>query len=663
VGAQAETCGRHARATGIATLPRLWHTSSYKPGPTRRGRPEADDWLDGGGERLNRSSRPDTEADGGFQLLWEDSDRVFCRGPRQGADGSQDIVLAVMPAEQRPTPSSLGRLFQEFALKDELDGVWAVRPLELRRDGGRAMLLLEDPDAEPLDRLIGAPLEPGQFLHLAIGRVTALGKTHQRGLVHKDVKPANILVHRTTGEVRLTGFGIASRLPRERQAPDPPETIAGTLADMAPEQTGRMNRSIDSRSDLYALGMTLYQMLTGVVPFAASDPMEWVHCHIARKPVPPHERSKDVAAPVSAIVMKLVAKTAEERYQTAGGVERDLRRCLVQWETQGAIDDFPVGLQDTPNRLLIPEKLYGPEREVFSLLAAFDRVVHSGVPELVLVSGYSGVGKSSVVNELHKALVLPRALFAAGKFDQYKRDIPYATLAQAFESLVRPLLGKSDAELRAWREALLEALGTNGRLMADLVPELKLVIGEQPPTPELPPQDAHRRFRLEHPLALFVDDLQWLDAVTLDLFEDLLTRSDDLQHLLLIGAYRGDEVDAAHPLMRRLHTIRTAGGKIAEIGLAPLAREHLGQLMVDALRCEPQRAAALARLVHAKTNGNPFLRREPPANLQMRLAVGNAGHGLSANVRDRSKGRGGLLSRVRPRSHSWSSRTCPAAAV
>jgi serine/threonine protein kinase len=298
---------------------------------------------------------------------------------------------------------------------------------------------------------------------------------------------------------------------------------------MAPEQTGRINRSIDSRSDLYALGVTLYEILTGSLPFAASDPMEWVHCHIARLPIPPAEQVPNIPGAVSAIVMKLLAKTAEERYQTALGLERDLRRCLDEWETQHHIDEFPLGEQDFPDRLMIPEKLYGREREVDALLAAFDRVVTQGRPELVLVSGYSGVGKSSVVNELHKALVPPRGLFASGKFDQYKRDIPYATLAQAFQSLVRPLLSKTEAELRVWRDALLEALGPNGRLMIDVVPELKLIIGEPPTVPELPPQDAQRRFQLvfrrficvfarpEHPLALFLDDLQWLDTATLDL--------------------------------------------------------------------------------------------------------------------------------------------------
>ena len=315
--------------------------------------------------------------------------------------------------------------------------------------------------------------------------------------------------------------------------------------------------------------------------------------------------------------MKLLAKNAEERYQTAAGVERDLRRCLAECDARGGIGDFPLGQQDTPDRVLIPEKLYGRAGEVETLLAAFDRIVKNGAPELVLVSGYSGIGKSAVVHELHKALVPPRGLFAAGKFDQYKRDIPYSTLAQAFQSLVRTLLSKSEAELGIWREAFVEALGPNERLIVDLVPELKLIIGEPSPIAELPPQQAQARFqlvfrrfmsvfaRLEHPLALFLDDLQWLDAATLDLLEDLLTQS-DLKYLMLIGAYRDNEVDDAHPLMRKLEAVRQAGARVQEIRLAPLARADLAQMIVDALRCEAEDAAPLAQLVHEKTGGNPF---------------------------------------------------------
>jgi PAS domain S-box-containing protein len=533
---------------------------------------------------------------------------------RGSGNGLTPILLAA--AEE----TSLGcceRLEHEYALKAELDADWAARPVALTRYNDRMTLVLEDPGGVTLDRLLGRPLEFLQFLRIAIPLTGALRRVHERGLIHKDVKPANILLDAASGGVWLTGFGIASRLLRERQAPAPPEVIAGTLAYMAPEQTGRMNRSVDSRSDLYALGVTFYQMLTGTLPFTAADPMEWVHCHIARQPMPPSERVGGVPGPLSAVVIKLLAKTGEERYQTAAAVEADLRRSLSEWESHGRIDWFPLGEHDGSDRLLIPEKLYGREREIEALIAVFGRVVAHGTTELVLVAGYSGIGKSSVVNELHKVLVPPRGLFAAGKFDQYKRDIPYWTLVQAFQSLVRPLLGKSEAELASWRETLLEALGPNGRLMVDLVPELKLIIGDQPPVPELAPQDGQRRFQLvfrrfigvfarpEHPLALFLDDLQWLDAATLDLLEDLLTRS-DLRHLMLIGAYRDNEVDAAHPLRRKLEAIQAAGGKVAEIALAPLAQEHLGQLIAEALRCEPERAASLAQLVREKTGGNPF---------------------------------------------------------
>jgi PAS domain S-box-containing protein len=551
------------------------------------------------------------------QILWEDSELALLR--RWSDDGSIDprTTLALVPYTHPPSPASLSRMGREYELRDELVGTWAVRPISLVHQGGQHILVLEDPGGEPLDRFLGTPMEIGRFLELAILIVVALGKAHDHGLIHKDIKPANILVSDASSEVHLTGFGIASRLLRERQSLEPPENIAGTLAYMAPEQTGRMNRSIDLRSDLYSLGVTYYQMTTGHLPFTASDPMEWVHCHIAREALPPSERVNTIPIAISAIIMKLLAKTAEERYQTASGVERDLRRCLAEWETQHLIDEFRLGEYDRPDRLLVPEKLYGRAREVEGLLAAFDRIVASGTPELVVVSGYAGIGKSAVVNELHKALVPARGLFASGKFDQYKRDIPYATLAQAFQSLIRPLLGKNEAELRRRRDALVEALGPNGRLMVDLVPELELIIGEQPPVPVLPPQDAQRRLQLifrrfigvfarrEHPLALFLDDLQWLDAGTLDLLEDLLTQG-DLRHLLLIGAYRDNEVDSSHPLVRKLEAIRTAGVIVQEIVLAPLEGRDLQCLIADSLRDELGRTASLARLVHEKTHGNPF---------------------------------------------------------
>ncbi len=439
---------------------------------------------------------------------------------------------------------------------------------------------------------------------------------HGQGLIHKDVKPANALVDEA-GHVWLTGFGIASRLPRERQAPVPPEIIAGTFAYLAPEQTGRMNRSIDSRSDLYALGVTLYQLLTGSLPFAATDPMDWVHCHIARKPVAPSERMANVPIAISAIIMKLLAKAAEERYQTAAGLEHDLRRCLVDWEDRASLYDFRLGQQDATDRLLIPEKLYGRTLEVERLLASFDRVAKNGTPELVLISGYSGIGKSSVVNELHRVLVPPRGLFASGKFDQHQSEIPYATMVQAFQGLIQPLLSTSELDLSKWRADLLQVLGPDGSLILNLVPDLVFIIGEQPTAPNLSPTDARARFqsvfrrfigvfaKLEHPLALFLDDLQWLDAATLDLIENLLTEP-DMHHLLLIGAYRNNEVGPSHPLTRKLKEIRENGVSVSDIILTPLACEDIELLVADALRSDLAEAKPLARLIHAKTGGNPF---------------------------------------------------------
>jgi len=551
-----------------------------------------------------------------MQIIWHDAERLVYREQRQAVDGCF-AQLVVQTAAEQPSPATLERLAHEFALKDELDEDWALRPLDMRRDANRVQLAFSDPGGELLASLLGTPLDTQTFLELAIEIASALAKVHQRGLVHKDLKPAHILIRCTGRPVRLTGFGLATRLPRQRQAPEPPETIAGTLAYMAPEQTGRMNRSIDSRSDLYALGVTFYEMLTGSLPFTATEPMEWVHCHIARQPRPPGEQVANLAPTLSRLVLKLLAKTAEDRYQTAASVEHDLRRCLACWQTDGRIGEFELEERGTPERLMTPEKLYGREHEVATLVRTFDRVVRTNTPQMVLVTGYSGIGKSSVVNELHKVLVPPRGLFASGKFDQYKRDIPYATLVQAFQGLVRSLLGKHEAQLACWRDDLLQALEPNARLITDLIPDLKLIIGEPSPVPALEPQQAQRRFmlvfrrfiyvfaRAEHPLALFLDDLQWLDAATMDLLEDLLS-SADMNPLMLIGAYRDNEVDLTHPLSHRFKALRAAGVRIDEIVLPPLKLEHIEQLIADALHSTRLRVGPLAQLIEGKTAGNPF---------------------------------------------------------
>lgn len=528
----------------------------------------------------------------------------------------QQPVILKIPASERPTPANYRTLENELETASAVDEAFVLKPLKIEQGANYFALVFENIAWPPLTALLHSPLAIEDFLHLAIGITKALAEVHKAGVVHKDIKPAHILVSEQ-GDIKLVGFAGASKLSRERQSLQAAETITGTLAYMAPEQTGRMNRSIESRSDLYSLGVTFYRMLTGLLPFTASDPMEWVHCHIALQPTPPNQRVTAIPEALSNIVMKLMTKTAEERYQTADGLLADLKRCATEWHEHARITPFTLGTSDITHRMLIPEKLYGREREVEQLSAAFGRVVAGGKPELVLVSGYSGIGKSAIVNELHKVLIPSRALFAGGKFDQYKRDVPYATLAQAVQTLVRQILCKNEDEIAEWRQGLQEALGPNGALITDLIPDLEALIGEQPPVEDVAPHDAQNRFntvfrrllsvfaRPEHPIALFLDDLQWLDTATLQLIEHLMLHP-EVKHLLLIGAYRDNEVSSSHPFMLVQDNIAKSGGIICPIMLKPLAKHDVTGLVADTFHCKLEQAEPLADVVYEKTGGNPF---------------------------------------------------------
>jgi predicted ATPase/signal transduction histidine kinase len=527
-------------------------------------------------------------------------------------------IIAKKPRTSGPNSNLaiIRGLENEIAIASDLDRDWAVRPIELLLDDGTATLILDDPGGDPLDVRLGSALDMTTFLRIAVSLAEAVRQIHQRGIIHKDIKPANLFVDESDA-VRVTGFSIASRLTRERQGFTSTESIAGTFAYMAPEQTGRMNRSVDSRSDLYSMGVTFYQMLTGHLPFAAADAMEWIHCHIARQPQRPEEHTDGIPAAVGDIVMKLLAKSADDRYQSAAGVLADLARCQAAWHSEKRIDAFPLGQNEGLIRLLLPERLYGRESEVTALAEAFGRIADGGFLELILVSGYSGVGKSSVVNELQKTIVAQRGLFCWGKFDQYKRDIPYATLAQALRILVEKLLGQNDDALARWRTRLSDALGQNGQLIINLVPQLELIIGTQPPLLDLSPHDARLRFQAVfgrfigvfaqagHPLTLFLDDIHWIDPATLDLLQYLATRH-ELRHLLLIGAYRDNEVGPNHPLTAALAEITRSNAAVQKLCLVNLTLGDVTRLITDALRCRPNHARSLAQLVHAKTGGNPF---------------------------------------------------------
>ncbi|MEG3954069.1 AAA family ATPase [Microcoleus sp. herbarium2] len=464
---------------------------------------------------------------------------------------------------------------------------------------------------EPLE---GLPVS--EFLPIAIQIANSLDGLYRHHVIHKDLKPANILINPTTKQVKLIDFSIASLLPRETQEIQNPNVLEGTLPYISPEQTGRMNRGIDYRTDFYSLGVTFYELLTGKLPFQTDDPIDLVHCHLAKQPIPASIANQSVPLVLSEIVSKLMAKNAEARYQSALGLKYDLETCLCQWQETGTLTKFDLGQRDLCDRFIIPEKLYGRESEVFSLLSAFERV-SAGSTEMMLVAGFSGIGKTAVVNEVHKPIVRQRGYFIKGKFDQFGRSQPFSAFVQAFRDLMGQLLSESDAKVEQWKSQILAALGENAQVIVEVIPELERIIGQQPPAPELVAIAAQNRFnRLfenfisifatkEHPLVIFLDDLQWADSASLKLIQ-LLTSDRSRHYLFLIGAYRDNEVFPAHPLMVTLADIQTTGATVNTITLDPLERCHLNYLIADTLACSTALALPLTELVYQKTKGNPF---------------------------------------------------------
>ena len=482
-------------------------------------------------------------------------------------------------------------------------------------------MLLEDFGGESLERLLKKrQFTLLEFLQIAIQIAETLGRIHQSNVIHKDINPSNIVFNFQTGELKIIDFGLSTILSRESTALKSPNVLEGTLAYISPEQTGRMNRAIDYRTDFYSLGVTFYKILTNQLPFDATDAMELVHCHIARQPVPPHRVNPEIPLVVSEIVMKLMAKTAEERYQSALGIREDLALCLMQLESGEKIEDFVLGEQDISDRFQIPQTLYGRSSQIETLLAAFDRIAN-GTSQLMLVAGYSGIGKSLLVQEIYKPITERRGYYISGKFDQFQRNIPYSAIVSAFRELVRQLLTETSEQLHVWRDQLLSALAANGQIIIDVIPEIELIIGKQPALLELAATESQNRFNLvfqnfihvfcqqEHPLVIFLDDLQWADSATLKLMQLIMTDVDS-SYLLLIGAYRDNEVSAAHPLKITLSEIQKAGATVNSILLSPLDLTCINQLIADTLKCDAEKAKPLAELLLAKTQGNPFFLKE-----------------------------------------------------
>ncbi|MEH1924523.1 trifunctional serine/threonine-protein kinase/ATP-binding protein/sensor histidine kinase [Nostoc sp.] len=529
----------------------------------------------------------------------------------------QPVILKALKTDY-PSLEHIFRLKHEYKIRENLDSEGVVKVYSIESYEHRLILVGEDFGGINLKQWLSIQ-KPSLFcfLNIAVSLARTIDYLHQHHVVHKDIKPANIIINPQSKQVKLTDFSIASRLDQEIPQITNPNQIEGTLAYISPEQTGRMNRSVDYRSDFYSLGVTFYEMLTEQLPFQGNDPLELIHCHIAKQPPRLVNKREEIPEIISLIVMKLMAKNAEDRYQTAAGLLADLELCLEQLQTQGKISEFRPGKRDRTAHLFIPQKLYGREQEVLILLSAFERVATSKSQiELVLVSGYSGVGKSSLVNEVHKPIVRLRGYFIRGKFDQFQKNIPYASLIQAFQSLIQQLLTETNTQLELWKQKLLSALSANGQVIIDVIPEVELIIGKQPSIPQLGLKESQNRFNQvfqnfiqvftqpEHPLVIFLDDLQWADSASLDFIQVLMTNS-DTQYLLLIGAYRDNEVNSGHPLLKTLEEISQAKTVINNIVLSPLGLNHVQQIVTDTLN-DGKNTLSLAELLFNKTQGNPF---------------------------------------------------------
>ena len=554
--------------------------------------------------------------------IYESVNSLVYRGQRK--KDNQPVILKMLK-EDYPTPAELTRYRQEYEIIHDFDFAGVIKVYGIEKYQNTLIIILEDFGGESLKQLMAnRPFLVKEFLPIAIQIADSLGNIHAANIIHKDINPSNIVVNPDTKELKIIDFGIASRLPRENPTLKNPEQLEGTLAYLSPEQTGRINRSMDYRTDLYSLGVTCYELLIGQLPFTATDAMELVHYHIAKTPVPVCEINPDIPKIISDMVMKLLEKNAEVRYQSGFGVKADLEKCLALTKkvfgNKLFSTHFELAQNDFSGKFEIPQKLYGRENEVNTLLQAFERV-SQGSAEMMLVAGYSGVGKTALVHEVHKPMTSKRGYFASGKFDQYQRNIPYSALTQAFNEFCNYLLTESTVQLNQWREKILNAVGNNGQVLIDVIPQLELVIGKQPIVAKIGPTEAQNRFNLvfqnffraicqpDHPLILFIDDLQWADSASLNLLKLLITDTES-QYFLNIGAYRDNEVDATHPLMMTVEDLHKAAVTINTLQIQNLSLTDVNTLITEILKVESANIHALTHLVHEKTQGNAFFTHE-----------------------------------------------------
>ena len=552
------------------------------------------------------------------QKLYESTNSEVYRGSLQS---SGQPVIVKMLKKAYAAPERLGWFWREYEVTRSLNLSGIPQVYWFSNEGNSPFFLLEDFGAESLSRLkIAGKLDLRDFLKLAINITEILSQIHEQNIIHKDINPSNIVLNPQTNQVKIIDFGISAVLSQENPSFQNANRLEGTLSYMSPEQTGRMNRCIDYRTDFYSLGVTFYHLLSGTLPFQSEDPMEWVHSHIAKPPISLQTVKPQIPATLSNLIAKLMAKNAEERYQSGWGLKADLEECLRQLQTENTIRPFTLGQQDRSDRFQLPQQLYGREAQIQTLLEAFERTA-KGNRELIFVAGYAGVGKSALVREIHKPVAAKRGNFIAGKFDQYQRNIPYLGFGQAFNEFCNFILGEPEAVFHEWRSRILAALGNTGQVLIEMIPNLEKIIGPQPPVADLGGQEAQNRLHWvvqnflkalcdrEHPLVIFLDDLQWSDRAFLTLLEAILSDR-DLQFLLVIGAYRDQEVDGTHPLMTTKAHLETEYPNLITIALDNLTASDVTDLMAATLHSPQSLVKPLADLVYEKTLGNAFFTLE-----------------------------------------------------
>ncbi|MBN1364546.1 MAG: diguanylate cyclase [Syntrophaceae bacterium] len=548
------------------------------------------------------------------EKIHETRNSVIYRGHKEKE--TQPFIIKLLKTAY-PTPSEIARFKQEYNLVRKIDVQNIIKIFDLVEYDNKYAIVEEDFGGKSLKETLKADgLGLKSLLQISSKVSQTLGLIHKNNVIHLDIKPDNILINPDNGEVKITDFGISAVLTHANDELYNPDVIEGTLSYMSPEQTGRMNRGVDYRTDIYSLGATFYEMLTGEVPFKSKDPMELIHSHIARQPIPPSDLNPSLPPVLSTIILKMLSKNPEERYQNCLGLMVDIDECLKQLNQKGKIEDFPIAAKDISIRFNIPRRIVDRDNERIELMRCFERTC-KGLSEMMLVNGQPGIGKSALINEIYKPIIAKKGYFIFGKYDQFRKDVPYSAIIQSFQGLIRQILSESGNKIQSWREKLLSALEPNGKVITDVIPELELIINKQPDLPQLGPEESMNRFNLvfqkfidvftseDHPLVLFLDDLHWADQASLKLLENLMTTY-ETKYLFLLGAYRDNEINDAHPLPLTLNKIINKGRTIHSIILGPLNVTSVNMIIMNVLLCDAERSMPLAELISKKTAGNPF---------------------------------------------------------